>query len=284
MNEALPEDLRVLVRGWMHGNVVVLRGAVPALIDTGYHTGVDDVRAAFLDHTGAAPSEAPGLIALTHTHSDHGGGVASLQEDCPVTVLAHVDTQRMVNSWDTDAMWLDSTGQQMPRYRVDDALHHGDSVRLGDRTWSVIETPGHATGGVSYLDAIDGILVTGDALWRDGFGILNPWRDGEHVFADAERALQNLSETNARVIIPGHGPPFGGLDAAIERARSRLAHLEQNRDRLQVLVVRSCAGFLQLARPDLSRTAIRQITESMARSLALPDDRVATCLDEVLGR
>ena len=279
----LPESVHVLVRGWMHGNVVVLRGAAPALIDTGYHTGVDDVCAAFLAHVGAPVDTHLERIALTHTHSDHGGGAAALQARSQAPVTAHPDTARMVNDWDTEAMWLDETGQQMPRYRVDQTIEPGETLVLGDRAWEVVWTPGHATGGIAFFDPTDGILVTGDALWENGFGILNPWTDGPQVFDDAARALDHIAETRARIIIPGHGSPFSGLSVAVDRARSRLDYLHRNPARLQVLVVRSCVGFLRMARPDISAVQVRQITEEMVRGFGLPEGAVAERVAEVLG-
>ena len=71
----LPRDLRVLVRGWLDGNVVLVHGSSPALVDTGYHTGVP----ALLDWL-ASEGHTPGTldrIVLTHVHSDHAGGVAA---------------------------------------------------------------------------------------------------------------------------------------------------------------------------------------------------------------
>lgn len=278
----LPPDLHVLARGWMHGNVVVLKGAVPSLIDSGYHTGTADVAAAYAAHVGSAVEASLARIALTHTHSDHGGGVAWLQARTGAEVVAHVDTQRMVDAWDTHAMWLDDTGQQMPRFRVDRGVEHGALEVLGDRTLRCVHTPGHATGGVSWFDEHDGILVSGDALWESGFGILNPWADGPHVFDDTALALDRIAELDAAVVIPGHGAPFADVERALAVARSRLDHLHRHPDRLQVLIIRSCAGFLKMARPELDPTELRTITTSVVRSLGLPEADIPGRLAEAL--
>ena len=281
---ALPVDLQVLARGWMHGNVVVIRGARPALVDTGYHTGVAKVEAAFEAFVGKRPKDALSVIALTHTHSDHAGGVAHLSQGAAVPVVAHADTARMVNAWDTRGMWLDDTGQQLPRYRVTQAVRHGEQVQLGDRPWRVVETPGHATGGIAWHDPATGVLICGDALWEDGFGILNPWLDGPGVFDDAARALDHIEATGASVVIPGHGAPFDDVSSALARARSRLAYLSSHPQRLQVLVIRSCAGFLALARPELAPADARAITLAMARSLGLPEETLQERVREATER
>ena len=284
MSASLPPQLALVARGWMHGNVVVVDGEQPALIDTGYHTDVGPIRAAFAALTGRPLSGHLATIALTHTHSDHAGGVQALAGQTGAEVRAHADVKRMVDTRDTKAMWLDNTGQQLPRYRVDRTVTHLARTLLGDVEWRVLHTPGHATGGVSYLWEREGVLVTGDALWEDGFGILNPWSDGPHVFDDAELALDRIEETGACTVVPGHGNAFSGLPAALDRARSRLDYYRTRPDRLQVQMVRSCLGFLRLARPDLPEGEQRAITHRMALWLQLDEDDAARAVSELFGR
>lgn len=281
MGVQLPDSLALVARGWMHGNVVVINGEQPALIDTGYHTDVAPIRAAFAQLTGRRLREHLATIALTHTHSDHAGGVQALVAASGAVVRAHPDVKRMVDAWDTRAMWLDTTGQQLPRFQVDSVLMPGARITLGDIQWRVIHTPGHATGGVSYFWEQEGVLVSGDALWKDGFGILNPWSDGEQVFADAADALNRIDEVSPRIVIPGHGEAFNDVPEALSRARSRLDYYTRRPDRLQVQMVRSCLGFLRLARPDLPESQMRTITHDMALWLQLDEDDTARAISEL---
>lgn len=273
----LPSDLHLLYRGWLHGNVVLCRGASPAVVDTGYHTGVDTLEQAILEHLGTVER-----IVLTHAHSDHAGGVAALTAEHPeATVWAHPRTAAMINGWDTRALWLDDTGQQLPPFTVTHTLSPGASVHLGQRAWTVLDAPGHATGGLALFDAQDGILITGDALWEDGFGILDPWTDGEHVFAAAARALDTLAATQARIVVPGHGAPFTTLGDAVDRARSRLAYLQAHPHRLRLLIARSCWSFLTMARPQLTVPDREALVRSLLLARGTPPEDLPTELAAV---
>ena len=114
--------------------------------------------------------------------------------------------------------------------------------------WAVLEAGGHATGGVALLGP-GGALVTGDALWEDGLGVLRPEVDGPQVFDEAHAALDRIEASGARVVIPGHGPPFTDLAGALRRAR---AHLRSWTDpaRLARRQARSLEAFAALARAE----------------------------------
>jgi len=257
---ALAPDVDVLVRGWLHGNAVLLRGERPAIIDTGYHTGAEVLFQRIECFVG--PVEQLHCIALTHVHSDHCGVVAALQEASDVTVFAHADAAARVEEWTDAGLWLGSSGQELPRFTVDHSLVEGDEMQLGDRTFRVIWTPGHAEGGIAFFDEHDGLLITGDGLWENGFGLLNPWIEGPQVYELAELALSNIAATKARLVIPGHLEPFTDLDAAVGRARSRLAHLAKHPGSMRRAMLKSGAAFYALAHPEVGAQQIyRQVLE-----------------------
>lgn len=273
---ALPEDLRLVQRGWLHGNVLVARGPEPGLLDTGYHSGVAELGAEIRRHLGQGP-EAITQILLTHAHSDHAGGVAAFQQGAfagaAPEVQAHADLAAMTEPWDPVALWLEDTGQELPRFTVDEVLEHDDTVVFGGRRWRCVHTPGHATGGLSFHCEAEGLLVTGDALWEDGFGLLNPWIDGWAVLDHTALTLDRLADCGrrgVRVVVPGHGGPFTDLDGALARARSRLAYLRANPDRMAVQLARNCLGFLRLARPELGRAELEVLVAAQARRTGLP--------------
>jgi glyoxylase-like metal-dependent hydrolase (beta-lactamase superfamily II) len=237
----LGDGLAVWVRGWLHGNVVIDQGGDrTTVIDTGYHTGAE----ALFEALGEAPVSA---VLLTHTHSDHAGCVGALVRRYGCPVHAHPEVAAITEPWNPVALWLEHTGQILPRFRVDQVLEPGR--RTG--RWQVLEAGGHATGGVALLDEMSGVLLTGDALWEDGFGVLDPWIDGACVFDQARSALEQLGGLDDRLrVVPGHGSPFLGLHAAVDRALGRLAYLEARPDRLVAQLSRNFLGFARLTDPN----------------------------------
>ena len=94
---------------------------------------------------------------------------------------------------------------------------------LGGRAWEVIAAPGHDPDAVMLFDRHGGVLMSGDALWEDGFGVVFPELDGATAFADVGAVLDLIDSLEVRWVIPGHGRVFADVGPAVERARSRLA-------------------------------------------------------------
>ena len=48
----------------------------------------------------------------------------------------------------------------------------------GARAWDVLAAPGHDPHSVMLFDAAQGVLISADALWENGFGVVIPELDG----------------------------------------------------------------------------------------------------------
>ena len=66
------------------------------------------------------------------------------------------------------------------------------------------------------------LLISADALWENGFGVVFPELEGEAAFGDVAATLDRFAQLRVRWVIPGHGKPFSDMSSAIERARRRL--------------------------------------------------------------
>ena len=228
-----PADLReafrraglvVLERGWLSSNSALFaEGAETVLVDSGYASHAAQTVALVRHALGGRRLD---RIVNTHLHSDHCGGNAALQAEWGSAVDVPAGEAATVDRWDEAALTYRYTGQRCPRFRRTGAIVAGDRVRLGDRTWEAIATPGHDPQSFVLHDAELGLLLSADALWERGFGIVFPEIEGAPGFADVRATLARLRGLRVTTVIPGHGAPFTDVEAALDRADALLDRLE----------------------------------------------------------
>ena len=223
---ALPPEMTVLERGWLSANNIVFRGADnrldggAAVVDTGYCTHAAQTVALIGAALQGQPLE---RIFNTHLHSDHCGGNAALQAAWPgVRTAVPPGHLAQVQGWDAYALSYTPTGQQCPRFGADAALLPGTEVQLGVRLWQVHAAPGHDPHSIVLFEPQDALLISADALWENGFGVVFPELEGEAAFAEVAATLDLIERLAPRTVIPGHGPVFYDAPRAIELARRRL--------------------------------------------------------------
>ncbi len=220
---ALPSDITVLERGWLSANNVLFQGmnGQTALVDSGYFTHAEQT-VELVAHS--LNGQALTLIANTHLHSDHCGGNAALQARWPqAQTRIPPDQWNQVIDWDPWALTYEPTGQHCPAFRADGVLAPGSEIQLGDRLWQIHAAPGHDAHAVLLFEPEHRVLISGDALWENGFGVVFPELSGEPGFADVAATLDLIERLFPDIVIPGHGAVFTNLPQSLEIARKRLA-------------------------------------------------------------
>ena len=215
-------------RGWLSSNQVFVAGgrdSPPGLIDAGHAVHAEQTLA-LVRHALGSVGQAPrllGRLVNTHLHSDHCGGNAALQALFPALhTLVPPGSFEAAREWDDQALSYRATGQQCPRFVPDAPLRIGGQVEIGHLRFEVHAAPGHDPDAVLLFEPASGLLITGDALWGDGFGVVFPELDGVAAFDTVGDTLDLIAALPVRLVVPGHGPAFTDVDAALERARARL--------------------------------------------------------------
>jgi glyoxylase-like metal-dependent hydrolase (beta-lactamase superfamily II) len=238
-------------------------------------------------------------IIVTHIHLDHSGAAGVILNDHPgVRVAVHpvgaphlVDPERLLRSAsriyrdDMERLWGQIIG--VPEEQVD-LLHDGESLRVGNRTFTVAFTPGHASHHVVVFDEQSGTLFTGDIG-----GVRIPGSD--YVAAPIpppeldplawEASIARLRSFGARRLALTHFGVFEDVDA----------HLDQVIPRIQELVALGEAAGPEIA--DTTAMAARfdafqrrklgdQATETMMQrlNLANPDRLAAMGMERYLRK
>lgn len=223
MQEVLARaGITVLERGWLSSNNVLLHGDAhhgAVVVDTGYWIHGEQTVALLHHSLQGAPLT---RILNTHLHSDHCGGNAAVQAafECPVDVPA--GEAAVVDAWNESRLTYRATGQHCPRFHRDGTLQAGRDVRAGRWKWQLIASPGHDPMSLALYQPEMRVLISADALWENGFGVVFPELEGEHAFADVAATLDVFAKLDVQCAIPGHGRPFDDVQTAIARARQRL--------------------------------------------------------------
>lgn len=130
-------------------------------------------------------------IVCTHGHNDHINAAAALADAVGAPILLHPD----------DTMLWEVVNPDRP---ADGTLAHGQELRAGGVTLTVLHTPGHSPGGCCLHDESDGILFSGDTLFNGGPGATG------RSFSDKGTILRSIAEVLLplppdTVVHTGHG-------------------------------------------------------------------------------
>ena len=235
----LPESVQVIERGWLSSNNVVLHARTGSVVvDSGYGAHVPQTLA-LLERVLAGKKLA--RLVNTHCHSDHMGGNAAIQAKYACRTSIPEGETALIDDWDEEALILAIADQRAERFNYDDSFRDGDTLQMGGFDWQVIAAPGHDTHAVMLHSPEARVLISGDALWENGFGVVFPQLFGrDTALAETRATLEAIARLDVDVVIPGHGRPFGDAGAALERAFYRLEGYEEDITRL----ARHCAKVM----------------------------------------
>ena len=257
----LPAGMHVFERGWLSSNNILFAGPGPAtLVDSGYLTHAAQTLALVERVLGARPLE---RLVNTHLHSDHCGGNAALQARYGCRTLIPAAEAAKVRAWDQDALSYKATGQQCDRFGFDATLAPGHVQEMGGMDWQVLGAPGHDPHALIFYCPAERILISADALWQNGFGVIFPELDGESGFAEAGATLALIASLDVRLVIPGHGAPFTDVKAALARALSRLDYLQADPMRNAENAVKVMLKFLLLERQHVALDELPAMLENI---------------------
>ena len=227
MTALLPKGLFFYERGWLSSNSILLDdGHVAVLIDSGYVTHSNLLLSLLNNHLQSRPLT---YLVNTHLHSDHCGGNSAVQSQFPnLKTLIPYGLFDSVCQWDSDLLSYEDTGQLCPRFHVDVALRPGDVYSWSGYEWEIHAAPGHDHDALLFFNPEYRILISADALWGNGFGIVFPELLGGHGFSEVAATLKVIEALNPLIVLPGHGPIIHDVPECLARAHSKLDYFIQS--------------------------------------------------------
>jgi len=241
----LHTGIQVIERGWLSANNIVLHAQGGAtLVDSGYGSHAAQTLA-LLEH--ALQGQALARLVNTHCHSDHMGGNAAIQKKYRCRTSVPVGEAPLIDRWDEQALILAIADQRAERFRYDDSFGSGITMKMGEFDWQVIAAPGHDTHAAMFYSPGLRVLISGDALWENGFGAVFPQLFGrDTALRETRETLEGIARLGAEIVIPGHGRPFASVDSALERAFRRVESYEEDISRLARHCVKVAFSFALL--------------------------------------
>jgi glyoxylase-like metal-dependent hydrolase (beta-lactamase superfamily II) len=204
---------------------------------------------------------APNAIVLTHGHFDHVSAARELADEWGVPIYAHLSefpylTGRQeypAPNWTAGGGLMPLMSPTLPRGPIDlgERLRalpdEGAELTLPalDRSvlpgWTLLHTPGHTPGHVSFFRERDRTLIVGDAFCttpNESFFAANFTQPPElhgppnYFTSDWEAAkvsVRKLAGLSPQTVAPGHGKPLSGTEVP-----SALQRLAENFERIAV--------------------------------------------------
>lgn len=190
------------------------------MVDSGYCTHAAQTVSLVKSCLGARPLE---VLVNTHLHSDHCGGNAALQGRYPdLLTLIPPGHATHVSDWDPIALTYLPTGQSCPSFTFTDTLVPGERIQFGSTWWEIHASQGHDPHSVIFFEPVARVLISADALWENGFGVVFPELEGLNAFAEVAATLELIERLNPETVIPGHGRVFSYSPQILLLAHQRL--------------------------------------------------------------
>jgi glyoxylase-like metal-dependent hydrolase (beta-lactamase superfamily II) len=101
-------------------------------------------------------------------------------------------------------------------------MRSGDVYNWAGFRWEVHASPGHDHDALLLFNPEHRILISADALWANGFGVVFPEICGGTGFAEISSTLDLIEKLNPKIVLPGHGPMIEDVATAIAIARTKI--------------------------------------------------------------
>ncbi len=139
-------------------------------------------------------------VLNTHGHFDHIGANDFVRESTGAKIAIHeFDAESLGSSFRNSSLLI---GWNLKLKPADILLKEGDILRFGSGSLTVLHTPGHTPGSVSFL--VDNQVFSGDLIFAGSVGRTDLPGGSFEAMRDSLKRIKKLPSKT--IIFPGHGP------------------------------------------------------------------------------
>jgi hydroxyacylglutathione hydrolase len=145
----------------------------------------------------------PKCLLNTHCHLDHIFGNRHVAEKYGLKLQMHPNEKQLFDYAPASGeMW----GLPFKNYEGEIIyIDEGDKIAIGEDELDILFTPGHSPGSISFYNKQDGILISGDVLFRAGIGRTDlPGGNFDTLISSIRTKLFTLPDNV--FVYSGHGP------------------------------------------------------------------------------
>lgn len=141
-------------------------------------------------------------ILHTHAHFDHFLASGHIKKATGAPLCLHPHDQDLWSLLEVQCQMFGIPYAPVPP--PDQWIHDEEEVVIGPYRATVLHTPGHTPGSTCFYFQSQGLVFSGDTLFRGGIGRTDLWGgDSRAIIQSIRKRLYSLDEET--LVIPGHG-------------------------------------------------------------------------------
>ena len=146
----------------------------------------------------------PKHLLATHGHLDHNFGNDTIYDTFNLQLEISSRDENLVNSLAAQAKKFYDMTLEIEHPPIGHFFDENEMVEFGTHKLKVLETPGHSKGCVCFWEESEGLLFSGDTLFRNSIGRTDLGGGSMMQIIQSLRFLAQLPDQT--VVLPGHGP------------------------------------------------------------------------------
>ncbi len=141
-------------------------------------------------------------LLLTHGHIDHIFGCSRLSQEFGLPWELQSEDFPLIRQGSVQAQMF---GVELDQNFEIQNLGLDEAITFGSASLSLVHTPGHSPGSVTFIEDAAERLVVGDVIFRGSIGRTDLWQGSFPVLMQSIRE-RVLVYPDSWEIFPGHGP------------------------------------------------------------------------------